>query len=111
MTCELTAVRRIAPEDVAVGQFVVVLGEHKSVYLPDSFGQTPGIVPRPIRLVCSCAWCADGSPLRVVAVCLPFVQVATVDDERRFLDVRTHILAIVSEEYALEAFTKPTCGK
>lgn len=101
------AVRRIAPEDITVNQFVVVIGETAAVFLPGSWAVTPGRIPDRVRITCNCAMCSDGEPQLVIAVCLPFVSVVDADGDRSTLDVRTHILALASEEYALEIFTRP----
>ena len=100
------ACRRLHPEDLQPGTFVAVLGMVHEVYPPWSLESPDLLPPRPIRLVCM--GCADGEPLRILAVCLPFVQAEDAAGELRTLDVRQHQLASVPEDYALEVFTRPS---
>lgn len=96
--------RRLAPEDIRPGLFVVVLCRAHEVMLP-MCDALPSEGVRVARVVC--IECADGDPRRVVAVCLPFVQVEAADGSRSVLDTRVSTLAAVSEDYALEEFTRP----
>ncbi len=97
--------KRLAPEDIEPGTFVVVFsGTHERFpcFWESSASSPP---PQPVRFVC--LECADGEPLLVVAVCLPFVMTIDKDGDQRTLDVRQTVLARVSEIYGLEAFTRP----
>lgn len=105
MTLNTHITRRLAPEDIVPGVFVVILHAVHEVYLPGCFSDVPGSTPTPVRLTCTD--CADGEPRRVLAVCLPFVQTQDAQGNRCVLDIRRHALALVNEEYALEAFTHP----
>ncbi|MCG3122212.1 MAG: hypothetical protein GIKADHBN_00593 [Phycisphaerales bacterium] len=108
MANKLTVTRRIAPEDLRQGMFVVVIS-HIHEYFPTGLIESAlSAVPEPIRY--PCLDCADGTPLRVLVVCLPFVHAEGPDGALKTIDTRTRILASVSEEYALEAFTRPKAG-
>lgn len=103
MTQEITAIKRLAPEDIAPGAFIVVTGMIHEL-IPPPCDVIGGVVP--IFRV-PCLGCADGDPLRVLAVCIPFVMVEDAQGDARTLDTRQHMLARVDEMYALEFFTRP----
>lgn len=105
MSTKFSISRAIAPEDIRPGMYVVVLCVIHEYMLVDGWDPTVSSRPRTLRVNCLCG--ADGDPLRVVAVCLPFVQVECPEGRLRALDVRQQKLAAVSESYALEAFTRP----
>lgn len=105
MAGEMTACRRIAPEDVRPGIFIAVLSVVHEVYPPAAFEAPWTGPPRPVRI--TCVRCADGEPLRVVSVCLPFVQAEDAQGDLRRLDLRQHVLGRLDESYAMEAFTRP----
>jgi hypothetical protein len=52
-----------------------------------------------------------GQPLKVRAVCLPFVLVKTMNGERGTLDLRRHRVAKLTREYGGEAFKAKKKGK
>jgi len=105
MTWKLTVCRRVAPEDLRPGLFVAVLGVVHEVFPPSALESAEFRPIRPVRVVCT--GCADGTPLLVVSVCVPFVQVEDAKGELRTLDVRREQLGVVGEDYGLEAFTRP----
>jgi hypothetical protein len=105
MTGEINVCRRVAPEDLRPGLFVAVLSAVHEVYPPAALEAAEFRLPRPVRVVC--LGCADGEPLRVLSVCVPFVQLEDSKGELRSLDLRQQQLGVLAEEYALEAFTRP----
>jgi hypothetical protein len=100
MEYQLNTCRRTPPEDLRPGMFVVILGVTHELLAPGPF-ETPRIV----RI--SCISCADGSPLRILSICLPFIQLEDADGDLRTLDIRRQSIGEVDEFYALEAFTRP----
>lgn len=95
--------KALAPEDILVGDFVTLL--HTITELP------------------SCLWCADAStlpldepirikylpleagiPLKVKAVCLPFVLVKRPFGDRQTLDVRECRFARIDPQFASAAW-------
>lgn len=108
-TNELKVAKSIAPEDLRPGRYVAVLYEICEI-LP--FGvlmrETPGTIPatvKPVRvawLPCDCDECKPGQPLKVIAVCLPFVLIEDAQKKQRAIDTRRLKLARVSKSYALE---------
>lgn len=100
-----TATRRLPPEDIEPSMFVAIVCVVHEFYLPGQFDAAYARRHDPIRI--PCVDCADGTPMRVLAVCLPFVQAENPQGILRTIDTRTQILARVSEDYALEAFTRP----
>lgn len=95
--------RTLAPEDIRPGAYVAVL------HVVDEFLPHPLFLDdvkwksaAPIRV----RWLpSDAStPMKVKAVCLPFVFARTPDGKHHSLDVRRHELAAVPEAYAREVF-------
>ncbi len=88
----------VAHEDLRIGDYVSVLNETFEV--PSFFwcdtSQMP--VDEPVRL----RYCARnaGRPLRVKAICLPFVHVKTPVRSTRILDVRKVQLVRLQKRYA-----------
>lgn len=100
-------IHSLAPEDIDKGMFVAVKHEVHEMYNPCDFSDSvPGKTPKPIML--PCRDCSDGEPRRVIAVCLPFVYVENASGYTESFDVRRHVLVRVSDDYALEVFTRPT---
>ncbi len=107
-----TLAKSLAPEDVRVGQYVAVLRVTYEVpsYVwdgCDSFGERNELV----RL----AMVPDepAEPLKVKAVCLPFVLVRSSSGHVRGLDVRRFHLARLDDTYARTAWkaSKPKKSK
>ena len=91
--------RTLAPEDLESGDFVAVLQE--IVECPSFLWNCDGqLLPpdKPVRLVCRGS--EGGTPLKVKAICLPFVFVKRPCGQHRILDVRQHRLVRLSAEYA-----------
>jgi hypothetical protein len=97
----LKTARPLAPEDIRPGQFVALLNV-TAEYLPWYYLEEPRFdTPRPMRLT----WLPDDvEPMRVSAVCLPYVLVRTVQRKHEVLDLRRHKLARVSSRFARAAF-------
>jgi hypothetical protein len=102
---ETSLAASLAAEDVACGDYVAILSE--VCELP------------------SCFWCSDatmlppdepvrirflshdgGTPLKVKAVCLPFVFVKSPSGTFQTLDVRRQQLAKLDRKYAAEVFKR-----
>jgi len=48
--------------------------------------------------------CGDVSPMKVIAVCIPYILVKDQYDEARTLDTRRYDLVQVSDAYARKAY-------
>ena len=98
-TCETYVSRSLAAEDLKRGDFVAILQE--IVEWPSFFWNCDAqLLPpdQPVRLVCRNA--DGGTPLKVKAICLPFVFVKKPCGQHQTLDVRQHRLVRLSDEYA-----------
>jgi hypothetical protein len=97
-TADRTALAMLlAPEDLRCGDYVAVLDE--IVELPwwlrcDSAEDVDG--PHRVR----CRGSEGGVPLKVKAICLPFVLVTSADKQSRTLDVRRYQLVRLDRHYA-----------
>lgn len=92
-------VRRLAPEEVRVGEFVTVLTE--TVELPPFlFCGDAALLPpsEPVRYRHIPR--GAGSPLLVKSICLPFVLVQRPGGRAGTLDVRRHALARLDRSFA-----------
>jgi hypothetical protein len=107
MSKELQLARRLAPEDINAGDFIAITAVVHEVYLCSRLDREYGPY-EPLRLTCT--ECSDGSPLRVVAVCLPFVLIADGSGQRRALDARRHQFVRLSEDFARKALKKRKAG-
>lgn len=89
---------RVAPEDLRPGDFVAVL--YQVVEFPSFFWFDAPLTERhePVRMRCLPA--DGGQPLKVKAVCLPFVFAKHPCGRRQTLDVRAVQLARLDGEYA-----------
>jgi len=88
----------VAPEDLTCGDFVAALSEvveFPSFFWNDSVGAAPGELIR-LRSAASDA----GTPLRVKAICLPFVLVKWPCGRLRTIDVRQLQLVRLKKPYA-----------
>lgn len=90
----------VAGDDLEIGQYVAVLAEiheYLSIYWDDSAGG--GLLPQEtVRIPFTPA--TTGEPLRIEAICLPFVFVKTPNGEHRSLDIRNARLARLDKGYA-----------
>ena len=98
-TSPFSVAKSLAPEDVRVGDYVAVLHEvceAPSFWWPcdSTLGQRDEVV----RLVFTPR--DSGEPLKVCAVCLPFVLVKPAKGKVRALDVRRFQLARLNADYA-----------
>lgn len=98
-TFETHVGRSLAPEDLRPGDLVSVLTEilelPSFLWCHDSQLLAPD---EPVRM----PWRPDdaGTPLKVKAICLPFVFVKTPNGEGRILDMRRCQLVRLSSDYA-----------
>lgn len=97
---ESTLTRPLAPEDVQCGQYVTIFEEIQE--LP-SFLWSKCYCPLPpqelihLRIKPSTA----GTPLKVKALCLPFVHVQPQTGTSQILDLRKFPLALLKEGFAM----------
>jgi hypothetical protein len=104
--------RSLAPEDLRCGDFVAILQEIDE--WPSFFWHCDAqLLPpnEPVRLARRGS--DGGTPLKVKAICLPFVFVKNPCGQHCVLDVRQHRLARLNEEYARtvwKAMRKPGSG-
>lgn len=101
MTSQIMSRRVRSPEDIQVGDFVVVLHKHYQV-LPDSIEPSvQGVQLEPMRVTLMPF--DAGTPLKVVAVSLPFIMTDSAGGMREAIDTRRHVLAKVDPAYAMAA--------
>ncbi len=96
---ESTLARSLAPEDLSCGDFVAVVQE--IVEWPSFFWSCDAqLLPpdEPVRLAVRSS--EGGTPLKIKAICLPFVFVKRPCGTHRTLDVRQHRLVRLSAAYA-----------
>lgn len=101
--CECTLAKSLAPEDVRVGDYVSPLHEtydYASFFWDCDEALEDRSRTVPIRFVAS----DNGIPLRVKAVCIPFVLVKHPVRGSFTLDVRRHQLARLDKNYAKQAW-------
>ena len=98
-SCDTYVSKSLASEDLRCGDFVGVLSEVHEYpsffWCSDAHLHPPG---EPVRMVCRAS--DGGTPLKVKAICLPFVFVKTPAGQHRLLDVRQHRLVRLAPEYA-----------
>ena len=93
----------LAPEDIAVGDYVALL--QISYELPSFLwcdGAPAGTTESTVRI--SCIPHRSGVPLKVKAVCLPFLLVKSPGRKPRTIDVRKCRLARLDAGYAKTAW-------
>jgi hypothetical protein len=91
--------RSLAAEDLVCGDFVGIL--HEIVEWPSFFWSGDAQLLPPNELVrLQCRASDGGTPLKIKAICLPFVFVKTPTGQHRILDVRQHRLVRLSRDYA-----------
>jgi hypothetical protein len=95
------AVRLLAADDVASGEFVVVMSE--IAQFPSFYWCSEGILSSRAEMI-SLSYIPEeaGRPLLVIDVCVPFLLVEDVAGIRRILDVRRTRVARVPEKFALK---------
>ncbi len=102
MDTQMDIARDVAPEDIAVGDYVTVAHvTYEFVRLCDrSFDDA--VKTQRVTLMCPSA----GQPWKVVSICLPYLFVRAPEGHHDTLDVRRHRLARLSEAYGNEAFKR-----
>jgi hypothetical protein len=91
--------RSLAAEDLEQGDYVGILSE--IVEWPSFFWHCDAQLLPPGELVrLQCRASEGGTPLKVKAICLPFVFVKSPGGQHRILDVRRHRLVRLTREYA-----------
>jgi hypothetical protein len=97
--CETHVSKSLAAEDLRCGDFVGILSE--VVEFPSFWWSCdPQLIPphEPVRVHCHSNDC--GIPLKVKAICLPFVFVKKPCGRHRTLDVRQQRLVRLDPKYA-----------
>lgn len=102
----IAVAKPLAPEDIAPGQFVAIL--HEVVNTPRWAFDEGVWTLRPSPGSHAQAPEEFDVPMRVLAVCLPFVLVSCAPGGLRQVDVRRARLALLSAEYAAKAFPPAT---
>lgn len=95
----------LAPEDVVPGAYVAIARvwvEYPSFWWCE--GGLPLQPSEPVRIECLPP--SGGTPLRVEAVCLPFVLVRSPSGESQTLDVRSVRLVKLTSDYAKLAWKR-----
>lgn len=93
------AVRMLAADDVAVGEFVVVMSA--TAQIPSYFWCFESLdYPRNEMVQMNFVPSESGQPLEVVAICLPFLLVEDFASQRQILDLRHARIARVNEAFA-----------
>ena len=88
----------VAPEDLKCGDFVAVLNE--ILECPSFFWCDP-VPSAPDQLVRLRTWASDGGvPLKIKAICLPFVFLKSPDGFSQTVDVRRVELVRLDKRYA-----------
>ena len=98
-SCESHVARTLAAEDLRCGDFVSVL--YEVVDWPSFlWTRDPQLLPpdEPVRIQSRPA--DSGQPLKVKAICLPFVLVKQPAGQHRILDLRSHHLVRLAPHYA-----------
>ena len=91
--------RSLPPEDLCRGDFVAILQEIAE--WPSFFWHCDAQLLPPHEPVRIASRGSDGgTPLKVKAICLPFVFVKKPCGQHRLLDVRQHRLVRLNEQYA-----------
>ena len=95
---EIGLAASVAPEDLQCGDFVAVLSvihEYPSFFWCCDSTMSPR--EEPVRV----QWSThdDGTPLKIKAICLPFVFVKDAAGKHRTLDIRHCRLARLSRDY------------
>ena len=98
-TSETYVSRSLAAEDLKCGDFVGIL--HEIVEWPSFlWSSDPQLLPPHELVRLQCRASDGGTPLKVKAICLPFVFVKKPCGQHRILDVRQHRLVRLSGDYA-----------
>ena len=93
---EIQMARLIAPEDIVRGQYLVIMGEIEEI---EPFFCTSDLLEKqslPIRYERMCGYI---EPIRVLAVCVPFILIRYVTGQVRSLDCRQTRFARVDAAY------------
>lgn len=96
---ETHVARSLAAEDLRCGDFVAILSE--TVEYPSFWWSCDPILhppSEPVRMQCHSCDC--GIPLKVKAICLPFVFVKKPCGSHRTLDIRQQRLVRLTADYA-----------
>lgn len=109
-TTHESAAKVLAPEDVRIGTYVAVLDVVQEMIVGtavESWSSNPPEVVRVRTMPCDCEFCGHVTPMRVIAVCLPYVFVRKPGPgkgECRTIDIRRYRLAELAQDYGRAAF-------
>ncbi len=100
-TTNISSSRTIAPEDIRASMYVAIASvlDEWVVTQHDAPAGSPHAVVARVRLLPL----GELEPLKVKAVCLPFVLVTSPIRGARMLDVRQHELVALPDEFAQQA--------
>jgi hypothetical protein len=104
MDTEITVSKLLPPEDVRPGDFITLLRE--TCEFLNLWAACDPLMKREPMLRAEFTAKDAGVPLRVVAVCLPFVLVEDVSQTHRTLDLRRQVVARLDENYARKAMKR-----
>ncbi len=101
MKTKVKTSQSVGPEDVRVGDYLTTTRVTVE-FLPDVCDPYRGRTVEPMR--CDIMpWCA-GTPMRVEAVCVPFVYVRTPSGDREAIDLRRYSVVRLAPTYGQKAF-------
>jgi hypothetical protein len=101
MATETLTVRQIAPDDIAVGNYVAIT--HEYFQYIDRFASECAHQMTMQRVAMVYDDDEAGTPLLVMRVCLPFVLVRKPDKQYTMVDIRRFKLVKLDDAYALDA--------
>ncbi|MCA9025748.1 MAG: hypothetical protein KDA86_11105 [Planctomycetaceae bacterium] len=93
----------VAPEDLQCGEFVAVLND--IVEMPSFLMRDFDVSPEETVRV---RYCSDqaGTPLKIKAICLPFVFVKSAYGHQQTIDIRQSQLVRLDQRYARKVWKK-----
>jgi hypothetical protein len=103
-----SAARTVAAEDLQRGDYVAIAAE--IVEFPSHLWSDTAHSLRPDELV-RIAFRADGMPLKVKAICLPFILAKEPGGQARILDSRAHRLVRLGRDFAKRAWRAMKRGR
>lgn len=104
-TREISLAATVAPEDLRPGDFISVLNE--TFELPSFLWADSPIAGRDELVRIRCCASGAGAPLKVKAICLPFVFVKTSHGFAYAVDVRRVQLVRLQKQYVKASWKKP----
>lgn len=102
MDTQVEIARHVAPEDIAVGDYVTVA--HVTYEFVGDCSSVPEqtVTPKRVTFMSPCA----GRPLRVMSICLPYLFVREPEGGHDMLDLRRHRIMKLSKTYGKKVFKR-----